>query len=80
MAKIGVEQSLTNVSEALQNNGYEVVTLKQESDAKNCDVCVITGQDENMMGIQNTITEGSIINASGLSAEEVCQEVETRLR
>lgn len=80
MAKIGVEQSLTNVSEALQNNGYEVVTLKQESDAKNCDVCVITGQDENMMGIQNTITEGSIINASGLSAEEVCQEVETRLQ
>lgn len=80
MAKIGVEQSLTNVSEALQNNGYEVITLKQESDAKNCDVCVITGQDENMMGIQNTITEGSIINASGLSAEEVCQEVETRLQ
>lgn len=80
MAKIGVEQSLTNVSEALKDRGYNVVTLKEESDAKNCDVCVITGQDENVMGMQNIVTEGSILNASGLSAEEVCQEVENRIQ
>lgn len=74
-----MEQSLTNVSEALKNKGYDVVTLKNELDAKNCDLCVITGQDENVMGIQNIVSEGSILNASGLSAEEVCQEVENRL-
>ena len=80
MAKIGVEQSLTDVSEALQNHGYDVVTLKQESDARDCDCCVITGQDQNMMGIQNMLSKGSVINASGLTAEEICQEVDERMK
>ena len=80
MPKIGVEQSLTNVQEALRERGYEVVPLRQESDAKGCDCCVITGQDSNVMGIQNTVTEGSVIEARGLTAEEVCKQVEERLR
>ncbi|RAK23189.1 uncharacterized protein UPF0180 [Anoxybacillus vitaminiphilus] len=80
MAKIGVEQSLTNVQEALKERGHEVVPLRQESDAKGCDCCVVTGQDSNVMGIQNTVTSGSVIEASGLTAEEVCQAVEARLR
>jgi hypothetical protein len=80
MAKIGVEQSLTNVQEALKERGHEVVPLRQESDAKGCDCCVVTGQDSNVVGIQNTVTSGSVIEASGLTAEEVCQAVEARLR
>ncbi len=80
MAKIGVEQSLTDVQEALQSRGYDVVQLKQENDAQGCDCCVITGQDENVMGIQNVVTQGSVINASGLTAEEVCQRVENKLQ
>lgn len=80
MKKIGVEQSLTDVQEALQSKGYDVVQLKQESDANGCDCCVITGQDENMMGIQNAITEGSVINAHGHTAEEICQQVEQKLK
>lgn len=79
MAKVGVEQSLTDVQDALQSRGYEVVQLKQESDAQGCDCCVITGQDQNVMGIQNTITEGSVINAHGLTAEEICDQVEKKL-
>lgn len=73
---IGVEQSLSNVEAALQAKGYEVVQLKSEQDATNCDCCVVTGQDENMMGISNTATAGSVINAHGLSAEEVCERVD----
>jgi hypothetical protein len=80
MAKIGVEQSLTNVQEALKARGHEVVPLQQESDAKGCDCCVVTGQDSNVMGIQNVVTAGSVIEASGLTAEEVCQKVEEKLR
>lgn len=79
MAKIGVEQSLTAVQEALQAKGFDVVQLKQEKDAQGCDCCVITGQDENVMGIQNVITKGSVINAHGLSADEVCEQVENKL-
>jgi len=80
MAKVGVEQSLTNVQQALRNKGYDVVELKQESDAQNCDCCVLTGLDSNVMGIQDTTIKGSVIEANGLSADEVCREVESRLQ
>jgi hypothetical protein len=80
MAKIGVEQSLTDVQQALQAKGYEIVQLRQESDAQGCDCCVVTGQDNNIMGISNAVTDGSVIQASGLTADEVCQKVESRLR
>ncbi|WP_175428250.1 YkuS family protein, partial [Bacillus solimangrovi] len=48
MPKIGVEQSLSDVQQALQEKGYDIVQLKQEQDANECDCCVITGQDKNM--------------------------------
>lgn len=73
---IGVEQSLTNVEDALKAKGYEVVQLLNEEDAKKCDACIVTGQDENVMGISNTVISGSVINAHGLSADEVCEHVE----
>lgn len=79
MPKVGVEQSLTDVQEALKAKGYDIVQLKQENDAQGCDCCVITGQDQNMMGIQNIVTQGSVISAQGLSADEVCQQVENKL-
>jgi hypothetical protein len=80
MAKIGVEHSLTDVQQALQAKGHEIVQLRQESDAQGCDCCVVTGQDSNIMGIQNVVTAGSVIEASGLSADEVCQQVESKLQ
>ena len=44
MPKIGVEDSLSDVTAALQQKGYDVVQLKNESDAQGCDCCVITGR------------------------------------
>ncbi|RLQ95435.1 YkuS family protein [Falsibacillus albus] len=76
--RIGVEQSLSDVSQVLREKGYEVVDLKNENDATNCDCCVITGQDQNVMGIQNVTTQGSVINAHGLTADQICQEVESK--
>ncbi|MCL7746289.1 YkuS family protein [Halalkalibacter alkaliphilus] len=79
MPKIGVEQSLTAVQQELQSMGYDVVQLKQEQDAQGCDCCVITGQDQNVMGVQDAAIKGSVINAHGMSAQEVCQQVEQKL-
>lgn len=79
MKKIGVEQSLSNVSSALQEKGYEVIELKSEHDAKGCDCCIVTGQDSNIMGISNTVTPASVISAHGLTADEICNEVEERI-
>ncbi|MCH6267503.1 MULTISPECIES: YkuS family protein [Neobacillus] len=80
MARVGVEQSLTNVQDALRAKGYDVVELKQESDAQNCDCCVVTGLDSNVMGMADTVTKAPVIDANGLSADEVCQAVESRLQ
>ncbi len=79
MARIGVEESLSDVRQALQEKGYDVVDLRNEEDARNCDCCVVTGQDSNVMGISTSVTAGSVIKASGLSTDEICQQVEGRL-
>ncbi|MGE6515751.1 YkuS family protein [Lysinibacillus sphaericus] len=73
---IGVEQSLSNVEDALKAKGYEVMQLRNEEDAKKCDACVITGQDKNVMGISDPIMAGPVIDANGLSADEVTQRVD----
>ncbi|KKB33170.1 YkuS family protein [Bacillus thermotolerans] len=77
--RIAVEESLTNVTEALRERGFDVVEFQSVEDARNCAACVITGLDNNMMGIHDTVMDGPVIEASGLSADQVCQEVEQRL-
>lgn len=80
MSKIGVEQSLTNVQDALRAKGYEIVELKQESDAKNVDCCVVTGLDMDVLGMQNISMKGSVIDAHGLTADEICKQVDEKMK
>ncbi|WP_028782604.1 YkuS family protein [Thalassobacillus devorans] len=80
MSKIAVEESLSDISSALQQKGYEVITLKNEQDVQGCDCCVISGQDKNVMGMADVSTQQAVINADGSTAEQVCQQVEQRLR
>ncbi|MFO1443785.1 YkuS family protein [Bacillus sp. Bva_UNVM-123] len=80
--KVAVEQSLSNVSEALRDKGFEVIDIKSSADVEttNCSAYVVSGLDSNIMGIQEVSTNAPIIEASGMSADEVCQEVEQRLQ
>ncbi|CAM3736966.1 YkuS family protein [Mesobacillus zeae] len=78
MPKVGVEQSLSNISEALRQKGFDVIDLRKEADAKDCDCCVVSGLDSNVMGMHEVVTAGSVIEANGLSADEVCQQVEEK--
>lgn len=77
--RIGVEEGLSNVSKVLEEKGYQVVSLSNGSDLNNVDCCVVTGMDSNIMGIEATSTQVPVIEASGLSADEVCQKVEQKL-
>ncbi|WP_226034564.1 YkuS family protein [Aquibacillus saliphilus] len=79
MAKIGIEGTLADVKGALQEKGHEIVDLRQEEDSNGCDCCVISGQDKDVMGMQTTSFSGSVINADGLTANEVCKQVEERV-
>ncbi|OOR54103.1 hypothetical protein COM13_16790 [Bacillus pseudomycoides] len=79
MAKIGVENSLTDVQQALEQQGHEVISLRSENDVQGCDCCVVTGQDSNVMGISNAVIKGPVIEASGLTTDEICQRIESSL-
>ncbi|MGI8314060.1 YkuS family protein [Halobacillus mangrovi] len=78
MKKIGIEQNLSDIRSALQQKGYELVELRSQEDAAGCDCCVISGQDQNVMGVMDTETQGSVINAHGRTADEICQEIDSR--
>lgn len=43
------------------------------------DFCVVTGLDTNVMGIQDAKTKASIIEANGMTANEIVQEIKSRL-
>ncbi|KOY81449.1 YkuS family protein [Lysinibacillus macroides] len=73
---IGIEQSLSNIENALKAKGFEVIQLRNEEDAKKCDACIITGQDRDIMGMSNPVIDGPVIDADGLSANDVVQRVE----
>ncbi|GAA0613584.1 YkuS family protein [Virgibacillus siamensis] len=79
MARIGVEESLTDVKEALMEMGHDVVDLHSEDDTEYCDCCVITGLDKNVMGMSDASIAGAVINAEGLSTESICQMVNDKL-
>lgn len=74
MAKIAVENSLEDVKNALQQNGHEVVSM-DSGNLQNCDCCVISGQDQNMMGMSETVTQASVINAQGMTADQIVERV-----
>lgn len=78
MARVAVEHSLSEISNMLRDNGYEVVDLGNWQQV--VDAIVITGQDINVLGDENkTITSAPVINAEGMTANEVFHEVNVRL-
>lgn len=71
MQRIAVEPTLSQVKQYLQAQGLDVSDLNQQ--ATNADVIVISGQDKNVLGMEDATTKASVINAEGLTAEEVYQ-------
>jgi galactitol-specific phosphotransferase system IIB component len=75
--KIAIEPALTNVRNYLTENGFDVVTMTgQSSNAlRNYDAIVVTGLSTNLLGIEDTETKAVVINADGLSPEEVADRL-----
>lgn len=77
--RIAVQPNLENVRQALSARGYEVTELRP-GQTEACDCAVVTGMQDNLMGIQDT--QGRrfpVIEAKGMTAEEVCRAVESRV-
>jgi galactitol-specific phosphotransferase system IIB component len=82
--KIGIEKSLTNVKEYLEQNNVEAVVMSEEKkDSKRAlkkyDAIVVSGLDSNFLGMQDTMTKTPVISADGKTVEEVYNEIKNRL-
>lgn len=73
--RIAVEEQLTPIKDYLKVKGYEVVQLGPNVEA---DAVVVSGQNENLMNIQNIEALGPVINAEGMTPEEVYEELQRR--
>lgn len=76
MKKIGVEKGLSMVADYLTNQGFSVQTLSEnlENNAQNLDnldAVIVSDLNSDMMGFSDTTSRVPVINASGLTPEEV---------
>jgi hypothetical protein len=73
--KVAVESGLSNVSEYLTKQGFDVLEFQHNNEIKrgmsDLDAVVITGMDENLLGIQDIETSAPVIEASGLTPAEI---------
>jgi hypothetical protein len=75
MQRIAVESGLTPISEYLSSRGYQVEPLNasrlRQGGSDPYAAIVISGQDQNLMDIQDRVQDCPVINSRGLTPEEV---------
>lgn len=75
--RIAVDDELGNVRQALTDAGYQVVGIEQSSDS--ADVLVLSGMTQDMAGYEEMQSDAAVVNAAGMSAADVVEEVRKRL-
>lgn len=73
---IAVEEGLSQIRSALEEEGYVVV---KPGASDRIDATVITGMDENIMGMQDISNKSVVIDASGKTAGQILNDLKQRL-
>lgn len=80
---IAVEPDLTPVRDFLKGKGYNVESIDYgEYTSKKTDrfdAYIVTGMGRNFLGVADTGTRAIVIDATGMSPEQVHRELENRL-
>ncbi|MEN6314089.1 MAG: YkuS family protein [Clostridiaceae bacterium] len=80
---IAVERNLTPVIEYLSEKGYKVEGIDLGSEySKNIDkydAIVVTGMNKDFLGVQDIVSKIPVIEAKGLSAEQVYSQISGRI-
>ncbi len=80
---IAIEPNLTPVKEFLTEKGFKVESINIDdnstSDLSKYDAFIVNGMDTNSMGISDTQTRVPVINADGLTTEQVYNELKLKL-
>lgn len=80
--KIAIEPTLSDVKEHLSDMGYNVVDIdvnKETGSLRGFDAVVVNGLSTNLLGMSNTRSKAPVINADGLTPEQVAQEIRNKL-
>lgn len=77
MKHVAIQKDLTPIKSYLEQKGYNVCEFEgsPENAAKDADAIVVTGLDNNVMGIETSCCKASIINADGKEPSEVEKEI-----
>jgi CO dehydrogenase/acetyl-CoA synthase beta subunit len=82
-AKVAVESDLTNVSNYLEEQGYQVIEFIHSEEIadeiEDVEAIIISGMHKNLMGMEDIEAEALMIEASGLSPEEIGDMLEQQL-
>jgi Uncharacterised protein family (UPF0180) len=80
MKRVAIEASLTPIQEYLSQRGVQCETLEgtnaNVATQNQYTAIVISGVDQNMMGMQDVVHNCPVINAKGLTPEEVYQRLQ----
>lgn len=76
MKNIAIQKDLTPIKNYLSEKGYNVQEFEGNTENavnqfRDADAIVVTGMNQNVLGIENTSTKASIIDANGMRPEEV---------
>lgn len=74
---IAVEDNLGTFKDYLAAKGCRIIDVEEAEDQE-VDAVVISGSDENLMGIQEIIIDAPIISADGLTPKEVWALIQER--
>ncbi|NLJ85181.1 MAG: YkuS family protein [Firmicutes bacterium] len=75
---IAVDDKMGSVKRALQDSGYDVQDLSRGWE--HAAAIVISGLDEDFLGIQDIVSKAPVIDASGKDVNEVVADVERVVR
>jgi len=84
MKKIAVQMGLNPIIEYLCQEGYTVKEFdNRKKNAGNFfnkyDAVVVTGGNQNIMGVEETVTSTPIIDATGMTGQEIQKNIEDRI-
>ncbi|MCM0646889.1 YkuS family protein [Clostridium swellfunianum] len=85
MKNIGIQKELSTIRDYLKENGYNVfevdtTNITSNTTLKSFDALVVNGANDNFMGIDNTETKAPVINADGLTPEEIKGQIDKLMK
>jgi galactitol-specific phosphotransferase system IIB component len=81
MKKVAVQKGLNPIKDYLSEEGYTVKEFdNRKKNAGNFldkyDAVIVTGENQNIMGTEDTISTTPIIDATGMTGEQVKEQIE----